>query len=222
MATSKPGALIFDMDGTMVDNMAFHTQSWLALFEELGVGMTASRLEEIMGMHTTVTLLRQELGRELTDEEVTRYGERKEALYREIYRPHLEPVHGLEAFLDQAQCRGIPLAVATSAGRRNIDFVLNELGMMDRFDVIVGSDQVPEGKGGPRIYVTTAQQLGVEPKLCLVFEDSRSGISAAYEAGMRIVVVATDASAASFRRLPGVVDVIDDYAALNQGTRIWG
>jgi HAD superfamily hydrolase (TIGR01509 family) len=215
MASHTPGALIFDMDGTLVDNMAFHTRSWLVLFKELGVEMTPSRLEVIMEANTTATLLRQELGADLTDGEVTRYGERKEDLYREIFRPHLKPVRGLEALLDRAQQRGIPLAVATSAGQRNIDFVLKGLGILNRFDVIVGGDDVPEGKGSPRIFMTTAQLLGVAPELCLVFEDSRSGIAAAHRAGMRVVVVATDGGARSFRNLPGAVDVIQDFADLD-------
>jgi beta-phosphoglucomutase-like phosphatase (HAD superfamily) len=106
------------------------------------------------------------------------------------------------------------MAVATSAGARNIDFTLRGLGIQDFFSAIIGGDDVPQGKRGPEIYLTAARRLGVHPEGCLVFEDSLSGIESAQQAGMRIIVLATDPAAEAFRRSPGVLDVVPDFCTL--------
>jgi beta-phosphoglucomutase-like phosphatase (HAD superfamily) len=109
------------------------------------------------------------------------------------------------------------LAVATSAGRRNIDLVLGGLGLNYLFDVIVSGDEVPQGKSGPEIYLETARRLGICPGLCLVFEDSPPGIEAAHLAGMRVIVVGTNPRADEFRSLPPVIKVVDDFVLLEPG-----
>jgi HAD superfamily hydrolase (TIGR01509 family) len=214
MTAVTAGAFIFDMDGTLVDNMAYHTQSWLRLFAELGIEMTSDRLDCLMGSHTTPVMLKSVLGQHTSGAEIATYSERKEAIYRAVYGPHLTAVAGVRHFLGEAQAQGIPIAVATSAGRRNIEFTLGGLGIKAGFDAIVGGDDVPQGKSGPEIFLTTAQRLGIDPEQCLVFEDSRSGVEAAQLAGMRIMVIATNPKAEEFRALPSVIGVVSDFSAL--------
>jgi HAD superfamily hydrolase (TIGR01509 family) len=208
------GAFIFDMDGTLVDNMPYHTRSWLKMFAGLGVEMTPVRLDRLMGSRTTPELLRHVLGEHLSEAEIQALSLRKEAIYRAEYGPHLEPVQGVLRFLQDARRLNLSMAVATSAGRRNIEFILGGLGVKTYFDVVVGGDEVLQGKSGPEIYLVTAQKLGMRPEQCLVFEDSRSGIQAARLAGMRIIVVATNPRAEEFRSLPSVIEVVGDFERL--------
>ncbi len=215
MSSLTSRAFIFDMDGTLVDNMAYHTQAWLELFAELGIEMAPGRLARLMGSHTTSELLRHVLGEGISGKEIARYSQRKEVIYRTIYGPHLSAVAGVHHFLREAQALGIPMAVATSAGRRNIKFTLDGLGLKASFDAIVGGDDVPQGKSGPQIFLTTAQRLDIGPGQCLVFEDSQSGVEAAHLAGMHIVVIATNPQAEEFRGLPSVLDVVSNFSGLD-------
>lgn len=214
MSSFTASAFIFDMDGTLVDNMAYHTQAWLQLFAELAVEMTPACLEPLMGSPTPV-MLKSVLGQHTSEAEMATYSQRKEAIYRAIYSPSLRAVAGVHRFLGETQAQDISMAVATSASGRNIDFVLGGLGIRAYFDVVVGGDDVPQGKCGPEIYLETAFRLGMSPEQCLVFEDSQSGIEAAHLAGMCIVVVATNPRAEEFRALPSVLDVVGDFSTLD-------
>lgn len=203
------------MDGTLVDNMGYHTRSWLDLFAELGISLTPEELHQRPGGYASLQLLQQILGDGVSDAERARLAERKEALYRATYGAHLEPVAGLEAFLQAARSACIPMAVATSAGEDNIRFVLGGLSLECYFACVVGGDEVPQGKRGPEIFLEAARRLKVQAERCLVFEDSLAGIEAAAAAAMKTVVVATDPSAERFRRLPSVVALIRDYTELD-------
>lgn len=220
MTSLTSSAFVFDMDGTLVDNMAFHTQAWLEMLAELGIEMTPGRLARLMGSYTTPELLRHVLPVSISRQDVGRHSERKEIIYRTIYGPHLRAVAGVHRFLREAQVLGIPMAVATSAGRRNIEFTLDGLGLNAYFDVIVGGDDVPQGKSGPQIFLTTAQRLDFSPGQCLVFEDSQSGVEAAHLAGMRIIVIATDPQAEEFRVLSSVLDVVSDFSGLDPASLV--
>ena len=211
MTQSGVRAFVFDMDGTIVDNMPYHTQAWLQFFAETGIEMSATRLDELMGANTTPVLLRQVLGGPVSDAQLLAYSELKEAIYRALYGPHLKPVRGLVPFLAEVQRLGIALALATSAGRRNIEFILGGLGLGSTFDVVVSGDDVPQGKAGAEIYFATARELGVPPPSCLVFEDSMQGIEAAGQAGMRVVLLATSPDAAQLCDLQPVVRTLQDF-----------
>lgn len=212
MIQNRVRAFVFDMDGTLVDNMRYHTRAWLQFFAEMGIEMSATRLEPLMGANTTPILLRQVLGRPVTNAQLLAYSERKETIYRDLYRPHLKPVRGLVPFLAEVQRLGTPLALATSAGRQNIEFILGGLELDSAFDVVVSGDDVPQGKAGPEIFVTVARELAIPPSHCLVFEDSSSGIMAAGQAGMRVVLVATSPDAVHLCDLPPVVRSLHDFA----------
>jgi beta-phosphoglucomutase len=208
-------AFIFDMDGTIVDNYEYHIQSWLALFSELGMEISAPQVRQLIGGNTSLSFLRQVLGPDVSDAQIVEYAERKECLYRSLFHPHLKPVEGLAGFLAAAQHLGVPMALATSAGGRNIEFVLGGLGIEAYFDFVVGGDDVPQGKRGPELFLAAAQGLGVQPGSCLVFEDALAGIQAATMAGMRTMVVATNHEAEKWRALPSVLDVVVDFTSLD-------
>lgn len=208
------GAFIFDMDGTLVDNMSFHERTWLELLAGCGVAVTAEEFHRRASGRTNPDILREFLGDHLAEHEVTEWTERKEALYREAYRPHLEAIAGLQGFLASAHQLRIPLAVATSGTPENVEFVLEGLRIGPLFATIVTGDEVSRGKPDPEMFLAAAERLKVEPARCLVFEDSRAGVEAAVRAGMRVVVLATTPGIRELEGRAGVVGVVADYSAL--------
>jgi beta-phosphoglucomutase family hydrolase len=213
-------AFIFDMDGTLVDNMAFHAQSWQALLDELGLHLRAADLlKKVAGMPNDKTL-RHILGPQPSNAQIRDYAERKEVLYRSLYGPHLKLIDGAADFIARARRLGLPLAVATSADRRNIEFVLGGLGVLDSFQAVVGAEDIVRGKPYPEIFLTAAARLGVPADTCVVFEDSLAGIEAAHRAGSRVVAVTTTLGPSAFQGLPGIAGIIEDYVDLDPGTVI--
>jgi beta-phosphoglucomutase family hydrolase len=208
-------AFILDMDGTLVDNMGVHLRAWTTFLADFGVEISPEAfLRRTSGLQNP-QILRMMLGQDLSEAEVDAYAAQKEARYRDLYRPHLEPVDGGIAFLEEAWQRGAPLALATSANQPNVDFVLGGLGIEDLFDAVVSAEDVERGKPHPEMFLATAQQLGVEPDCCLVFEDSAAGIEAAHRAGMAVIALATTHDEDELRALPGVVDVVEDFTVLD-------
>jgi beta-phosphoglucomutase family hydrolase len=212
------GAFIFDMDGTLVDNMSFHERTWLDLLAGCGVAVTAEEFHRRASGRTNPDILREFLGDRIAAEEVADWTERKEALYRDSYRPHLRAIDGLEHFLAAAHRLGVPLAVATSGTPGNVEFVLEGLGFGPLFATVVTGDEVTRGKPDPEMFLTAAARLGVEPGNCLVFEDSRAGVEAGLRAGMRVVVIETTPGIREMEGQPGVVDVVPDFTGLDPRT----
>ena len=198
----------------MIDNMAFHTQAWLSFFAELGINMTADEVHH-QNYGTIEEVIHRIVGNHLSDVEVRELAERKEALYRDLYRPHLKLINGLQDFLDEAKQLGVIMAIATSAGQGNIEFVLEGLHLHPYFDVIVGGDQVRHGKPHPETFLRAAEKLAVAPEQCLVFEDSPPGVEAAHRAGMRAIVITTTFEAQGFQGLPAVDRIINDFTSLS-------
>ncbi len=210
---SRPLAAIFDMDGTLVDNMRFHVRAWVALSKELGLDAHPERFErEFAGMRNE-ELLPALLGRPVPPEELTRLAERKESHYRELYAPHLSPLRGARELLARLQGAGVGLAVASAAPRDNRTFVLDGLGLRPLFAHVVGAEDVTRGKPAPDLFLAAARALGVEPSACVVFEDAVNGIRAARAAGMLAVGVAT-LTPDTVLREAGAHWVIDDFASL--------
>jgi beta-phosphoglucomutase len=183
-------AAIFDMDGTLVDNMHFHQEAWFSFLEDHGLNVT---LEEYHAKNAGI--LPEIMARffpEVTDlDALYALGRKKEQKYQEIYRPHIKALPGLESFLSTLKRSGIKIGLATAADRGNIDFTLDALGIREHFDVIIGAEEVSKGKPDPEVFLVTAEKLGVEPNTCVAFEDSHPGLRSALAAGMRVVGLAT-------------------------------
>lgn len=214
MAQTAPIAFIFDMDGTMIDNIRFHLQAWQDFLSSLGIEMTAAELDRYN--HGTIgEVLRRICGEHLSEAEVLELGERKESRYRELYHPHLKLLPGLHSFLDESQRLGIPMALATSAAVPNIDFVMDGLGIRSYFQTWVGGDDVEFGKPHPETFLKAAQRLGYHPDKCLIFEDTLSGIAAAEQAGMKAIAITTTLPASAFAKLPTVQCTAPDFTELH-------
>jgi beta-phosphoglucomutase family hydrolase len=192
-------AAVFDMDGTLVDNMPFHAQAWIEIAARLGVTLTRERFErELAGRKNdeTFALL---LGRPVPPEEAERLAHVKETRYRELYRPHVAPLRGLHPLLDRLRGASVTCAVATAAPSENRAMVLGGLALANAFASIVGAEHVLRGKPAPDLFLAAARQLAIEPSACIVFEDAVNGIVAARAAGMRAVGVTTTTAAAALR-----------------------
>jgi beta-phosphoglucomutase len=208
-------AFIFDMDGTLVDNADFHTRSWIALLDEIGIQVDPVELHRQNAGKTNAETLRSLLGDRFSEQELVDLASRKESLYREAYRPYVKAVPGLLRFLEQARAAGIPMALATSAESQNIALVLDGLGIRDYFKVVVGAEDIQNSKPHPEMFLTAAHRLGISPAGCMVFEDSPAGIEAALRAGMRVVVITTFLNPEDLTSAPGVLQAAPDFTHLD-------
>ncbi len=183
-------ALIFDMDGVIIDSNPCHRIAWAEYMRRQGVEMTEAMQLRMYGKRND-EIVRDFFGDRLSDPEVFAHGAAKEALYREMIEPHMEEslVPGIREFL--ARHRNSDVAVATNAEPANVDFILDHSGLRHFFQVIVDGHQVINPKPHPEIYLLVAQGLQVPPEDCVVFEDSHTGVKSGLAAGMRVVGVGT-------------------------------
>lgn len=183
-------ALIFDMDGVIVDSNPWHRVAWVEYNRSLGFEMTEAMQQRMYGKRND-ELIREFFGEHLSDAEVSARGAAKELLYRDMMTPHLKDalVPGIGDFL--ARHRHLDLAVATNAEPPNVDFVLGQTGLRPLFRVVVNGHEVSNAKPHPEIYLRVAEELRVPPGDCVVFEDSHTGVEAALAAGMRVVGIST-------------------------------
>jgi beta-phosphoglucomutase family hydrolase len=214
MMTQPKRAFVFDMDGTIVDNMAFHTKSWLAFFERRGQALDADEFFKATAGRQGKEIMRAYLGEHLTDDEIPVLDDEKESLYRELYAPHRKTVDGFDDLIVQAKLRGVALAVATAAPNANITFTLDGLDLRRHFDAVVGAADVARGKPNPDVFLKAAERCGVPPEHCIVFEDAPLGVEAARRAGMRAVVLTTTLPAAAFAEFDNVIHIVSDFSEL--------
>lgn len=183
-------AAIFDLDGTLVDNMRFHALAWVQFARKLGVERPQAFFEtETAGRKNSEIL--EILLPEAPAEEKARLGAEKEALYRELYRPHLAPVAGALELLERLQRADVPCAIATLAPEGNREMVLEGLGLRRFFRLVIGAEQSPRGKPHPDIYLAAARLLDVPPAECAAFEDAVNGVQSAVAAGMPTLALTT-------------------------------
>lgn len=204
--------LIFDMDGTIVDNMRYHDDAWEAWHEAYGLPFDRAGFFARTAGRTNPEIL-GELFPDLPAEEIIRRGEEKEATYRRLYAPHVRPMTGLEALLDAADAGGVVMAVGTAAPPDNIAVVLDTLGLRPRFRTIVSPSQGFRGKPHPDMFLAAAERMGIAPETCIVFEDAPLGVEAARRAGMRAVAVETMLGAEAFAAFDNVVATLRDFTA---------
>lgn len=184
-------ALIFDLDGVIIDSMPLHTEAWRVYLERLGIASTDSDIAARMHGRRNDDIVAEFISRHLAVAEIFDHGAAKERLYRELMQSQLQRhlVPGVAEFLDR--WRALPLAVASNAEPANVDLVLDGLGLRDRFQAIVNGHQVDRPKPFPDVFLRAADLLGVRPRDCIVFEDSPTGVEAGLAAGMLVVGVQT-------------------------------
>ena len=198
-------ALIFDMDGVIVDSNAMHRESWVAFNHRYGLE-TTEEMHEFMYGKRNDQIVRGFYGDGVPAEEVEERGKAKERLYREMIAGRTEEmlVPGLRAFLERH--RELPMGLGSNAEPENVALVLDAGGLRPYFRAVVDGHQVRHPKPHPEVYLRVAELLEVEPADCIVFEDSHSGAAAAVAAGMRVIGLRT-----TYDNLPGTVFTTDNF-----------
>jgi HAD superfamily hydrolase (TIGR01509 family) len=184
-------AAIFDMDGVLVDSGAHHRHAWRELLTELGAEPADPEYWRLTIGRPGEEALPLLLGRRLSGAEARRLARRKRDLYYERARNGLEPVSGVPQFLESLARLGVPRAVGTSASRWDAERLLDDLGLLRYFEVVVTADDVMLGKPDPEVWTQAARGLRRAPAACVVFEDAPVGVQAARRAGMRAIGVTT-------------------------------
>ncbi|HET9597481.1 MAG TPA: HAD family phosphatase [Anaeromyxobacteraceae bacterium] len=188
--SASRGAL-FDLNGTVVDDMHVHGEIWREVAREYGRDLPASVFIRDWAGAKYDEVLRRIVGRPLEDAEVRSVLSAREERYRSLFPSRVREVAGCSAFVMRLRAAGMPLAIATSSPRAAREFVLRALGLESAFDRVVGAESVTRGKPAPDLFLAAAAALGVPPQTCVVFEDAVAGIEAARAAGMRAVGVAS-------------------------------
>lgn len=186
----KAKALLFDMDGVIVNNDAFHHLAFQEFCQKKGFELSDSDYKtKVIG--GTNEQIMQRLFPGISLGEASALGEEKEAIYRELFAPHCRPTAGLIDLLKQAQALGIPCGLGTNGPFSNINFVLDSCNIRPYFSAIVNAALVEKGKPAPDIYLALAQALDTSPADCIIFEDTNTGIQAANAADIRVVALTT-------------------------------
>lgn len=204
-------AVIFDLDGVIVDNMGYHREAWALFLRKHAPHIDLNDFSRHFGK-TNRELLDTVFKGNLSPDEVLLLGNEKEEIYRRIYSPYVHPLPGLESLLHCLEKEGIPTAVASAAPKENVDFVLEKTGLGRFFKIVLDVTHSKKGKPDPGIYHETARLLNMPPDRCLVFEDSLPGVQAALNAGMRVIGVTTTYNAES---LKGSRMTIKDFTAVD-------
>ena len=184
-------AVIFDLDGTLIDNNEFHLKTWKQYLEKEGIDISDENYNAHINGRTNKDAIEYIYGRKMSDAETLDYTLEKETLYREIYKPFIKPVEGLIPFLEILDKMNIQIGMATSGIQVNIDFMFEHIPIKKYFNVIVNSSHIKNGKPHPEIYLKAASLLNISPANCLVFEDAAVGITSAKSAGMSVVAIDT-------------------------------
>jgi beta-phosphoglucomutase family hydrolase len=205
-------AFIFDLNGTMIHDMEYHTRAWQYLFNhDLGGNFTWEEVKPQMYGKNQEVLVRMFGADRFTTAEMDRLSLEKERRYQHEFLPHLALLPGLREFLEAAHRQGIPMAIGSAAIPFNIDFVLDNLKIRHYFQAIVSADDVVLSKPHPETFLKAAAHLGAAPANCIVFEDVPKGAEAAHNAGMQAVVLTTTHEEAEFDTLPNVLHFAPDF-----------
>jgi len=204
-------AIIFDMDGVIVDTNVFHKDAIHQFCKKYGFELTDEQLRTSVYGRTNKDWITNLFGT-LTEEQLHQYAEEKEQLFRVLYEPHIKPVKGLVGFLEKLVRANIPRAIATSAPPANVNFVLDKTMLWKYFDTILDERMVTNGKPDPEIYVKTAQALGLPNKQCIVIEDSLSGVTAGRKSGSKVIGITTTHTREELTEASYVINDFDELS----------
>ncbi|WP_375416246.1 HAD family hydrolase [uncultured Hymenobacter sp.] len=211
MPNSNPYALVFDMDGVLVDNTPVQAKAFQLLFRDLGLETNAKKLlARFNGMPAT-NILKTIFKHPVPEKQLKEYAAQREFLYRVLYYEKRRETPGLTDFLVAARAAGFRIGLGTGSPADTIGYIIDHLDLRRHFDVVVGKDDVDKGKPHPDTFATVAEKLGVGPENCLVFEDAVLGEQAAYKAGMRCVAVLSSLKEKNFQ---APLHVINDFTGL--------
>lgn len=205
-------AVIFDMDGVICHTNPFHAKAFERFFDKYNIPYTEKEFEEYMyGKHNSY-IMTHFFKRVIEGTELKELEDEKESLFREIYQQDVVPLPNYLSFLDDLKSNGFKTAVATSAPLANLKLIVDTLDIGGKMESLLASEDVNLHKPHPEVYLKSADKLGIQPSECVVFEDSYSGVTAALNAGMKVVGVL---SSHQKEDLPPCSLYIHDYSEIN-------
>lgn len=209
---NKEIAVIFDMDGVICHTNPYHSLAFREFFTKMNLAPTEEEFARHMFGKSNSYIFSHFLNRPVTGEEFIQMENEKEGLFRKIYEPHVTPIAGFVEFITNLEENGVKLGVATSAPYANLELILSKVKIQEKLGSVLASENVKKHKPDPEVYLASAVNLSVSPEHCVVFEDSFSGISAALNAGMKVVGVLTSHTK---EELPPCDLYINDYKELS-------
>lgn len=203
-------AFLFDLNGTMIDDMPYHIKAWQEIFNKYGANFSYEQsMKECYGKNDEI--LERIFPAKFSQEEKDHISITKETAYQKVYLPHLRLIDGLPSLLDEAKKLGIKMAIGSAAIMFNVNFVLDNLNIRHYFDALISADDVVLSKPNGETYITCAKKLGVQQHECIVFEDVPKGIESAVNAGMRAVVITSLHKENEFNSFNNILAFIDNY-----------
>jgi beta-phosphoglucomutase family hydrolase len=203
-------AVLFDLDGVIVDSRPQHLAAWHEFARSEGITHDSDYFTRTFGLRNDAII--GGLLADISSDDLRRLAARKEELFRSLARGNLEALPGVRELLDWLDERGAPKAIVTSTPRSNLDLVLETLELAGRFDALVAEEDAAKGKPDPEGFLVAARRLGVPPERCIVIEDAPAGLQAAKAGGMRAIGVTTTHPAAELHDAGLVVDSLADPA----------
>lgn len=200
---------IFDMDGTIVNNISFHQQAWLKFLKNNSIDLNPDEFHAV-NKGTAEQMIVHFFGQGLSPEKVKSLGREKEALYRELYQDAVQELSGFTRLLEIAKSKNIKIGLATNSNIENLNFIIDSLEVRPYFDMMVCGDEVAEGKPHPEIYQRILSALKTDAAHCIAFEDSHGGVISAQKAGIPVIGVCTSHSRQEFKSW-GVGRCIDHF-----------
>ena len=218
----NPKAFLFDLNGTMIDDMHYHLDVWFdVISKDLGSPLSKEEVRSHM-YGTNFEVLTRIFGEgRFSKTEVDIISQGKEERYQQIYRPHLDLLPGLFSFLEAIDQKQIKMAICSAAPPFNIDFVMDNLNIRNYFKEIISGVDVQESKPHPEVFLKAAKLLGADPGACVVFEDAPKGVEAALRAGMQCVVITTMHQQNEFKDYDNILLFIKDYTDPRLSTRLF-
>jgi beta-phosphoglucomutase len=213
---------VFDLDGTVVSNMALHAEAFIRFTERHGLPPLTLEMRARLDGKRNSDIFPILFDRPLSAEDIRSLEHEKETTYRELSKGRLTPLAGLPRLLACLERLGLPAAIATSSPAENVPHTLRELGLAERLRHVARSDQVPRGKPHPDVFLEAARLIGVPPQDCLAFEDAPAGIRAARAAGMTCVAILTSFTEQEFVAHDAPVDAaVADFDVFLAGPGAW-
>ena len=211
----KATAFLFDLNGTVIDDMHYHAEAWFDILNnDLGAGLSWEEVKVQLYGKNDELLIRIFGENHFSQERIKELSVEKERRYQQAYLPQLKLINGLQQFLDQSNAAGIKMAIGSAAIPFNIDFVLTNLQLHKYFPVVVSADDVVISKPHPETFLQCAKLLGVKPQECIVFEDTPKGVESAYNAGMPCFVLTTTHPREDFAAYDNFIGFAKDYTGL--------
>ena len=206
--------VIFDIDGTMVNNTGYHRQAWFDLCKQYHIPMDHQSYHEKIHARSNDKIVQNLFGPEVDGAFIRKIEVEKESLYRQTFRPVMKETAGLTALLNTLRDKGIPCAAASNSPKENVDFVLDELGLRKFFRAVTYRDLVTVGKPNPELFLKATEEMGITPERCLVFEDSASGFKAARAAGMPYIAITFGADPHELTEAHDAKGIYEDFSQI--------